>query len=201
MSSSENIWRWFSPQWLGLVGRSHRAAVCAAGSSISTGTRCQSSYQVHQQLRWLDCCRGSGRPAGVGVGVGGGGGGSSAPPFLPTVVVAMGRITRPHGFPDRIAESGQPAERLRRQHLSQQLLLPPLQTAGDGTSGSCRDMYVLPRPPMCSCCGAADSYERPFAQAIALLVARTQHSWRVRHARCSVTTAAAERRGTRLPCR
>ena len=49
--------------------------------------------------------------------------------------------------PNRFAESGQPAERLRRQHLSQQLQLPPLQTAGDGTAGSSRDMCVLPRPP------------------------------------------------------
>uniref|UniRef100_A0A7S0HX00 LisH domain-containing protein n=1 Tax=Phaeocystis antarctica TaxID=33657 RepID=A0A7S0HX00_9EUKA len=42
-----------------------------------------------------------------------------------------------------LSESGQPAERLRRQHLSQQLLLPPLQTAGDGSAGSSRDMPLL----------------------------------------------------------
>ena len=64
----------------------------------------------------------------------------------------------------RFAESGQPAERLRRQHLSQQLLLPPLQTAGDGTAGSSRDMCALPQVPLCSCRDGPDAYGRIIAR-------------------------------------
>ena len=44
-----------------------------------------------------------------------------------------------------LAESGQPAERLRRQYLSQQLQLPPVQTAGDGPNGG-REMYEPTAP-------------------------------------------------------
>jgi lisH domain-containing protein FOPNL len=48
-----------------------------------------------------------------------------------------------HSLSVFLSESGQPAERLRRQHLSQQLQLPPLQTAGDGASNPSRDMPLL----------------------------------------------------------
>lgn len=102
-----------------------------------------------------------------GGGGGGGGGGSHGGPLLPSPsppTSGLVRITRAYCLPDRFAESGQPAERLRRQHLSQQLLLPPLQTAGDGTAGSSRDMCVLPQLPLCSCRDSPDAHERIIAR-------------------------------------
>ena len=144
---------------------SHPTAAPAAGSLTSTGTRCQSSYQVCAQPIaalpvWV-----------VMVVLAGGGGGGCWPllrgtlpcPARPAHPCPLVRLTRDQCLPDRLAESGQPAERLRRQHLSQQMQLPPLQTAGDGTAGSSRDMCVLPQLPLC-CCDSPSTHERAVAR-------------------------------------
>ena len=126
---------------------SHPTAARAAGSLTSTGTRCQSSYQVCAQpiaalpvwvamvvlaVRWRwRLLRGDWWPLLRG---------TLSCPARPAHPCPLVRLTRAQCLPDRLAESGQPAERLCRQHLSQQMQLPPLQTAGDGTADSSRDM-------------------------------------------------------------
>ena len=141
---------------------SHPTAARAAGSLTSTGTRCQSSYQVCAQPIaalpvWVAMVVLAVRCFFLLLR------GTLSCPACPAHPCPLVRLTRDQCLPDRLAESGQPAERLRRQHLSQQMQLPPLQTAGDGTAGSSRDMCVLPQLRLC-CCDSPSTHERTVAR-------------------------------------